>query len=130
MARIPYAAETGSPEITALAAQIRAERDGKVPNIYRMLLNSPDIARKEGMSDAQFAAISGWEHETVFDDADRAVLAYTDAMTKEVHVPDAVFAAVKKHFDPRKITELTATVAAYNMVSRFLEAMQIDPEQH
>ena len=175
MARIPYADETGSPEITALAAQIRAERDGKVPNIYRMLLNSPDIARgwlnlltavrhkstlggrhreiviiriavingaeyertihvpiarKEGMSDAQIAAISGWEHDTVFDDADRAVLAYTDAMTKEVHVPDAVFAAVKKHFDPRKITELTATVAAYNMVSRFLEAMQIDPEQH
>jgi L-lactate dehydrogenase (cytochrome) len=27
----------------------------------------------------------------VFDDASRAVLAYTDAMTREVHVPDAVF---------------------------------------
>jgi len=173
MARISYADETADKEIAALAAQIRAERDGKIPNIYRMLLNSPPIAqgwlnlltairhkstlagkyrelviiriavingadyerdfhipiaRKEGMSEAQIAAIGEWERTTVFDDASRAVLAYTDAMTREVHVPDAVFAAVKAHFDARTITELTATVAAYNLVSRFLEALQIDHE--
>jgi len=80
------------------------------------------------MSEAQIAAIGEWERATVFDDASRAVLAYTDAMTREVHVPDAVFAAVKAHFDARTITELTATVAAYNLVSRFLEALQIDHE--
>ena len=44
-------------------------------------------------------------------------------------LPDDVFAAVKKHFDARTITELTATIAAYNLVSRFLEALQIDPEK-
>jgi alkylhydroperoxidase family enzyme len=43
-------------------------------------------------------------------------------------VPDFVFAGVKQHFDARTITELTATVAAYNLVSRFLEALQIDHE--
>jgi len=56
---------------------------------------------------------------------ERVVLAYTDAMTREVQVPDAVFAAVRALFDPRGVVELTATIAAYNMVSRFLQALRI-----
>jgi AhpD family alkylhydroperoxidase len=174
MARIPYADEAAGNDIAALAAQIRAERDGRIPNIYRMLLNSPPIAqgwlnlltairhestlagryremviiriavingaeyerlihvpiaRKEGVSDAQIDAIGNWQNANVFDDADRAVLGYTDAMTRDVRVANDVFAAVKQHFDVRTITELTATVAAYNLVSRFLEALQIDHEK-
>jgi alkylhydroperoxidase family enzyme len=57
------------------------------------------------------------------------VLAYTDAMTKEVHVPDNIFNPLRQHFNDREIVELTATIAAYNLVSRFLEALQIDPEK-
>jgi alkylhydroperoxidase family enzyme len=39
-----------------------------------------------------------------------------------------VFAAVRRSFDDREIVELTATVGAYNLVSRFLEALKIDHE--
>lgn len=42
-----------------------------------------------------------------------------------MQVPDPAFAAVRAHFDAQRIVELTATIAAYNMVSRFLEALQI-----
>jgi alkylhydroperoxidase family enzyme len=61
----------------------------------------------------------------LFDAAERAVLAYTDTMTKEIQVPDELFAEVQKHFDAQEPVELTATVAGYNLVSRFLEAMQV-----
>jgi len=61
-----------------------------------------------------------------FDDRDRAVLAYCDSMTKNVHVPDDIFAAVRRHFDNRELVEVTATVGAYNLVSRFLEALHVD----
>ncbi len=37
--------------------------------------------------------------------------------------------AAKAHFDEREMVELTATIAAYNLVSRFLEAMQIDHDK-
>lgn len=87
-------------------------------------------ALKAGMSQQQIDAIALWEPSTLFSDADRAVLAYTDAMTRDVHVPDSVFAPIKQHFNPREVTELTATIAAYNLVSRFLEALEIDPEPH
>lgn len=173
MARIPYADETGNPEIAELAHRIRNERGGKLLNLYRMLLNSPPIAAgwlqlltavrqqcnlagryrelaiirvailngapyehqahipfalKEGLSQAQIDALSDWRESNLFGDVDRAVLAYTDSMTGDIHVPDDVFSKVAEHFDARELTELTATIASYNLVSRFLEALQVDPE--
>jgi alkylhydroperoxidase family enzyme len=53
------------------------------------------------------------------------VLRYTDAMTRDLRVPDTLFDALRSHFDDRALVELTATVAGYNMVSRFLIAMRI-----
>jgi len=55
-----------------------------------------------------------------------AVLHYTDAMTKNVKVPDEVFAELKKNTSSDKeIVELTATIGAYNLVSRFLVALDV-----
>lgn len=83
------------------------------------------IALKEGVTQQQLDALEQWDASPLFSERDRAVLAYTDAMTRNVQVPDAVFEAVKAHFDARLLVELTATIATYNMVSRFLEALQI-----
>ena len=86
------------------------------------------FALSEGVSLEQLEALGDWEHATVFLAADRAVLAYADAMTREVRVADHVFDALRSHFNDREILELTATIAGYNLVSRFLEALEIDPE--
>jgi AhpD family alkylhydroperoxidase len=83
------------------------------------------IARAEGLSEAQLDALPAWNSSRQFDSKQRAVLAFADAMTREVRVSEAVFADVRAHFDKRSIVELAATVGAYNMVSRFLEALQI-----
>ncbi|MSQ57712.1 MAG: carboxymuconolactone decarboxylase family protein [Limnohabitans sp.] len=83
---------------------------------------------KEGLSNEEIHALENWQASSLFNDLEKAVLAYTDSMTKEVHVPDAVFQKVNQYFDARGMTELTATIAAYNLVSRFLEALEIDPE--
>lgn len=83
------------------------------------------IALKEGMSQPQLDALADWAQSDLFSERERAVLAYADAMTLRVQVPDAIFAAVSAQFEPQQLVELTATVAAYNMVSRFLEALQI-----
>jgi len=53
------------------------------------------------------------------------VLALTDAMTRDIEVPDACFEPLRAHFDEQGLVELAATVAAYNMVSRFLVALRI-----
>jgi AhpD family alkylhydroperoxidase len=83
------------------------------------------IAIKEGVTEQQLLALPDWINATLFSEKERAVLAYADAMTHAVQVPDDVFEAVHRFLDARLVVELTATVAAYNMVSRFLEALRI-----
>ena len=88
------------------------------------------IALKEGVSQAQLDELQTWKSSTLFDDRTRAVLAYTDAMTRDIQVDDTVFEAIRSHFSNREVVELTATIATYNMVSRFLEALQIHSDDH
>lgn len=54
-----------------------------------------------------------------------AVIAYTDEMTRNVSVSDATFEALRAFFSETEIVELTATIASYNMVSRFLVALGV-----
>ena len=46
-------------------------------------------------------------------------------MTRDVEVPDEVFEPLRAEFDAKGLVELVATVAAYNMVSRFLVALRV-----
>jgi alkylhydroperoxidase family enzyme len=49
-------------------------------------------------------------------------------MCKDVTVPDAVYAEVARHFNERQIVELTVLIGAYNMNTRVLKALEIDPQ--
>ena len=53
------------------------------------------------------------------------MLELTDAMTRDIVVPDALMDRLRDHFDPKGIVEVVATVAAYNMVSRLLVALNV-----
>jgi 4-carboxymuconolactone decarboxylase len=82
-------------------------------------------ARRAGIGDDKLAAVHDTTPGEPFTELERAVLALADAMTRDVQVPDAVFAPVARAFEGRARVELVATIAAYNMVSRFLEALRI-----
>jgi 4-carboxymuconolactone decarboxylase len=91
---------------------------------YEIEAHAP-LARKAGVSEAKVQGLHDDEPGTVFTPLERAVLALADSMTRNVQVPDAIFEPLRKHFDVRALLELVATVAAYNMVSRLLEALRI-----
>ncbi len=94
---------------------------------YEFAQHAP-VALAEGLSQAQVGAVRAWQDSARFGARARDVLAYTDAMTLQVQVPRPLFDALRAHLSDREIVELTATVAGYNMVSRFLEALQIEIE--
>jgi 4-carboxymuconolactone decarboxylase len=60
-----------------------------------------------------------------FSSLEKLVLQYTDAMTRDLVVPEALYPQLDQHFEAKTLVELTATIAGYNMVSRFLIAMRI-----
>ena len=95
---------------------------------YVQRAHGPAYALKEGLTSEQVSAIANWEPSKLFSAQQRALLAYTDAMTREIDVPNTVFADLRKFFSERQIVELTMLIAAYNMLTRFLKALKVDPE--
>ncbi|WP_052206973.1 carboxymuconolactone decarboxylase family protein [Sinomonas humi] len=97
------------------------------------VLNSADyewaahvgLGRANGIPEATIEAIRVEGPVTTGDDRYDAVLAYTDAMTRGVAVSDETFGRLRGLFTETEIVELTATVASYNMVSRFLVALGV-----
>ncbi len=95
---------------------------------YVIRAHGPAYALKEGLTPEQVAALSDWQPSDLFDEKQRALLAYTDAVTRDLDVPDAVFAEVRQQFSERQVVELTMLIGAYNMLTRFLKALKVDPE--
>lgn len=70
-------------------------------------------------------AVEGVRPSERLDERYLAVLDYTDAMTMDVVVPEEVFGRLRGLFSEREVVEITATVGAYNCVSRFLVALDV-----
>lgn len=65
----------------------------------------------------------------LFDESERATLALTYEMTRNVAVKKATMAKIRSLLPTQQVVELIGTIAACNMVSRFLIATGIDPEE-
>lgn len=121
------------------AVRWKTQLDGKIRELviirvgivnrcdYVYKAHVPAYTAKEGLPQAQCEALADWENSAMFDARQRAALAYTDAMTRDIQVPDAVYAALQPHFDDRQIVELTVLIGTYNMHTRVLQALEIDP---
>lgn len=95
---------------------------------YVLDAHVPSMALAAGLTLEQCDALADWRGSALFDPRERAVLAYVDAMTRDIQVPDAVFDALRPYFNERQLVELTVLIGTYNMHSRVLEALRIDAE--
>jgi len=59
-------------------------------------------------------------------DRERAAVRLAAEMTRSVQVSDPVLKQAQALFGDRQLVELVGTIATYNMVARFLEALGID----
>jgi AhpD family alkylhydroperoxidase len=84
------------------------------------------LALSAGATEAQLVAVRTGE-TGVLTPLQQVAVDYATAMTRDVVVPDELFDRVRTHLDERGVVELTATVGAYNLVSRFLVALHLEP---
>ena len=79
-------------------------------------------ARQEGETDERLATIAAWRETPFFDDAERAALALTEAVTRlsdrSDAVPDAVFAEAAAHYDEQQLATLVLAIANINLWNR------------
>ena len=97
---------------------------------YEFHHHAPEL-KKAGASDAQLEALDDPDAASMssqFDEPQRAVIRFAIASTRDVKIPDSTFAALGQRLSPTEVVELVAVTAAYNMVARFLVALQVTPE--
>jgi AhpD family alkylhydroperoxidase len=86
-------------------------------------------ARAVGETEQRLAALPVWRETPFFTDAERAALAFAEAMATmaDSHVPAAAFEAVAQHYNQDEIAALVAlvvTVTAWNAIGVSTRAWQ------
>ena len=83
----------------------------------------------EGASEDKIRAIDQAATSPLFDEVERAAIAYAEAMTiTGQRVSDDLFGRIRKHFSEPQIVELTAAVALENFRSKFNVALGIEAQ--
>ncbi|MGO9197862.1 MAG: carboxymuconolactone decarboxylase family protein [Acidimicrobiales bacterium] len=104
-------------------AQARAGWSSESQFVYSQHLKS---GRGVGISEEKLAGIAAWEVATCFDEAERAVLAYTDALVRGGRVSDGVFDALHAHLSDEEIIELTYITTMYIMHAIMTRALRLE----
>ena len=90
-------------------------------------------ARKDGMGNQWLSLITAWRESSVYDEKERAVLAWTESLTNlsQTGAPDGDFAALKPHFNDDEIVNLTVAIGTINIWNQlslgFRSQHDVDP---
>jgi AhpD family alkylhydroperoxidase len=87
------------------------------------------LARDSGIPEQKLRELSLWHGSGSFDEDERLVLEYSEAMTRTpVEVSDRLFERLRARFDEPQIVELTMSIALENLYSRSNWAFGIESE--
>jgi alkylhydroperoxidase family enzyme len=82
------------------------------------------------VTERQLAELDRFETSAAYDEIEKDVLRYAEAMTRTpVEVPDELFAALRARLEPRQMVELTSAIAWENYRARFDHAFEIESQE-
>ncbi len=88
------------------------------------------IALAVGATQQEIDAIEGGEVDAdCFVAADRAALAFTTEVVRDVRASDEALAAVREHLSPREVVELLLVIGQYMLVARVAETTGIEIDE-
>jgi AhpD family alkylhydroperoxidase len=86
-------------------------------------------AGQAGVSPEKLLAVAAWYENPLFDDAERAVLALTEAATRLADRPgavtDEIWAEAARHYDERQLGTLVLMVALTNLFNRVNTTLRV-----
>jgi len=82
-------------------------------------MHSADM-RKAGETERRIAAVAVWREAPFFTPAERAALAWTEALTRlsDTHAPDAAYQELAAHFSPKQMVDITLAINTINSWNR------------
>lgn len=86
-------------------------------------------AKQAGVTDQQIEALRFYQNSPAFDEKERATLRFADLVTRGASTIDAsVLNWLSRYYSEDEIVELVMVIALANMVNRFNDTLQIEPD--
>jgi AhpD family alkylhydroperoxidase len=84
------------------------------------------LLRDSGESNERIDALAGWRASELYTPRERAVLAWTDSVSRieATCAPVEEFEGLKEHLDSREISDLTMAIAVMNAMNRLAISMR------
>jgi len=98
---------------------------------YEWLQHAPEFLAAGGTQpqlDAMQDINSAAGNAAMFNNLERLVLQLTKEMSLNIEVEPATMIELRAHLPDREVAEIVGVIASYNMVSRYLVALGIEPE--
>jgi len=74
-------------------------------------------------------ALENWKESNLFDDMEKVVLEYTEAITySDRQVSEDLMTRVRQFFNEDEVVELTGLIAFQNLSSKFNSALDVPPQ--
>ena len=91
-------------------------------------INSATLAKRSGSME-KVENLAQWRESDLFDEIEKIVLEYTEAVTySDQQVTDELIQRLKNFFDEDSIVELTGLIAFQNLSSKFNSALDVPPQ--
>jgi uncharacterized peroxidase-related enzyme len=83
---------------------------------------------KLGVTEQQLSELEAYETSKLFSNLEKAVLRYTEELTRNVQTSDETMTELKKHLTNAQIVELNLTIGIANLTNRFNVSLRTDPD--
>ena len=77
-------------------------------------------SRNDGLSEQWINLVSAWEESPIYDEKERALLTWVDAVTRvaDTHVPDSAYETLKAHFSEEEMMKISVAIGVINVWNR------------
>lgn len=113
--------------LTPYFRELAITRTGFISGSQFVFSQHCKAARAARIPEEKLGAIPAWITSSALDDADRAVLAYTDELVlQDGRIQAATFAALQSYLPDEAILELTYAVAMYRLHATVCRALRLE----
>jgi AhpD family alkylhydroperoxidase len=101
-------------------AELIKIRASQINGCGQCLFFHMDGARKNSESDERIIMLAAWHESPLFNERERAALAWTEALTMvhQAGAPDDVYETLKAHFSEEEQIKITLLIGAINAFNR------------
>jgi len=124
-----YRGLMGETSLSEKIRQLAILKTCKLNRCQYMVTGYSELAKKGGWTDKQIEAMDDYLNSDLFNYYEKEVLQLAEQITLEPdEIQDDFWAQLNNHYTSDQVVELVTLIGFFNMINRFILALQVDPD--